>query len=56
VEQPIEVTARIPVECSTVDDILESDLPKMMVVRKARSVRRKRKIVSPMTTLGSIRK
>lgn len=52
VEQPIEITSRIPVEC----DIVTIEPPKTRVIRKARVVKRRRKGATPMTTMGSIRK
>jgi len=59
VEQPIEVTARIPIECVESDvsgDASDVELPRPKVVRKAKSVKHKRRTVTPMTSLRGIRK
>ncbi|MFH1640319.1 MAG: DDE-type integrase/transposase/recombinase [Chloroflexota bacterium] len=52
VEQPIEITARIPID----DNILDTELPKPKAVRKSRVIKHKRKDTPPATSLGSIRK
>lgn len=56
VEQPIEITSRIPIECDIPEDIPEVESPKTKVVRKARVAKRRARSVLPMTTLGSVRK
>ncbi|MFC1937451.1 IS6 family transposase [Chloroflexota bacterium] len=52
VEQPIEITSRIPIESDSPD----VEIPKSKVVRKNRSIKRRPKTNPPMTSLGSIRK
>ena len=60
VEQPIEITSRIPVECDiprdVSRDIPDMGLPKSKVVRGTRAIKRRSRVTPPMTTLGSIRK
>ncbi|MFC1968742.1 IS6 family transposase [Chloroflexota bacterium] len=55
VEQPIEITSRIPIEC----DASGIEAPRTRVVRRvreAKAVKRRARSTTPMTALGSVRK